>query len=80
MVVVNGGAVKGIDKVIIDSNKAQSYIDRVGDKALSQFSELYEDGIVYTPSLITGATVTGTKNAICNAVNTALEFANVKLL
>lgn len=78
VVVVNGGAVKGIDKVIIDSNKAQSYIDRVGDKALSQFSELYEDGIVYTPSLITGATVTGTKNAICNAVNTALEFANVK--
>ena len=75
---VSGSEIKGIDKVIIDSNKAQSYIDRVGSKALNQFSELYEDGIVYTPGIITGATVNGTKNAICNAVNAALDFVNAK--
>lgn len=75
---VSGSEIKGIDKVIIDSNKGQSYIDRVGSKALDQFSEFYEDGIVYTPNLITGATVNGTKNAICNAVNAALDFINAK--
>lgn len=78
VVVIKNGSVSGIDKVIIDSNVGQSYIDRVGDKALNQFSEFYEEGIIYTPNLITGATVTGTKNAICNAVNAALDFANAK--
>ncbi|MDE6104693.1 MAG: hypothetical protein K2G38_03275 [Clostridia bacterium] len=76
---VSGGAIKGIDKVIIESSRAQTYIDRVGDDALSQFGELYEDGIIYTPYLITNATVKGTKNAICNAVNGALDFVNAVL-
>lgn len=70
--------VSGIGKIVIDSNVGQSYIDRVSSKALNQFSEFYKDGIVYTPDLITGATVMGTKNAICNAVNAALDFVNVK--
>lgn len=78
VVAIKNGSVSGIDKVIIDSNVGQSYIDRVGSKALNQFSEFYEEGIIYTPNLITGATVTGTKNAICNAVNAALDFANAK--
>ncbi|MDE6613022.1 MAG: hypothetical protein K2K28_00500, partial [Clostridia bacterium] len=76
---VSGGAVKGIDKVVIESNKGQSYIDRVSDKALSQFTELYTDGIIYTQDLITNATVKGTKTAICNAVNGALDFVNALL-
>lgn len=76
---VSGGAVKGIDKVVIESNKNQSYIDRVTDKALNQFTELYTDGIIYTQDLITNATVKGTKTAICNAVNGALDFVNAKL-
>ena len=78
VVEIKNGSVSGIGKVVIDSNVGQSYIDRVGSKALDQFSEFYEDGIIYTPNLITGATVTGTKNAICNAVNAALDFANAK--
>ena len=78
VVEIKNGSVSGIGKVVIDSNVGQSYIDRVGSKALNQFSEFYEDGIIYTPSLITGATVMGTKNAICNAVNAALDFANAK--
>lgn len=77
---VSGGAIKGIDKVVIDSNKGQSYIDRVGASALNQFSELYEEGIVYSSSLITNATVSGTKRAICNAVNGALDYVNGKWL
>ena len=78
VVSIKNGSVNGIEKVVIDSNVGQSYIDRVGSKALDQFSEFYEDGIIYTPALITGATVMGTKNAICNAVNAALDFANAK--
>lgn len=70
------GAVIGVGKVIIDSNKGQSYIDRVSDKALNQFSQLYENEIIYTESMITGATVKGTKTAICNAVNGALDYVN----
>ena len=78
VVELKNGSVSGIGKVVIDSNVGQSYIDRVGSKALNQFSEFYEDGIIYTPGLITGATVMGTKNAICNAVNAALDFVNAK--
>lgn len=77
VVKINNGSIGGIEKVVIDSNKGQSYIDRVGAKALNQFSELYEKDIVYTPDIITGATVMSTKNAICNAVNGALDFVNV---
>ena len=77
---VKNGTISGIDKVVIDSNKGQSYIDRVGANALNQFTELYEDGIKYKPAMITGATVTATKNAICNAVNGAIEYVNSKWL
>ena len=78
VVELKNGSISGIGKVVIDSNVGQSYIDRVGSKALNQFSEFYEDGIIYTPTLITGATVMGTKNAICNAVNAALSFVKNK--
>lgn len=71
--------VSGIYKVTIESNKGQSYIDRVTDKALNQFSELY-NGNDFTPDLITAATVNGTKNAICNAVNGALKFVREQVL
>lgn len=77
---VSNGAISGIGKVVIDSNKGQSYIDRVGSNALNQFGQFYEEGIIYTPSLITGATVTFTKNAICNAVNGAIDYVNGKWL
>ncbi|MDE7082432.1 MAG: hypothetical protein K2O89_01850 [Clostridia bacterium] len=73
------GAVCGIGKVVIDSNKNQSYIDRVGEKALNQFSELYSSEVNekgYTEDMITNATVKGTKTAICNAVNGALDYVN----
>ena len=76
VVVIDKGAVAGIDKVVIDSNVGQSYIDRVSAKALNQFSELYEDGITFSAGMITAATVMGTKSAICNAVNAAIDFAN----
>ena len=78
VVEIKNGSVSGIGKVVIDSNVGQSYIDRVGAKALNQFSELYVNGITYSPAMITGATVTGTKSAICNAVNAALDFTNAK--
>ena len=78
VVKIEKGAVAGIDKIVIDSHVGQSYIDRVTSKALDQFSELYEDGITYSAGMITAATVMGTKSAICNAVNAALDFTNAK--
>ena len=79
VVAMKSGAVNGIKKVVIASNKNQSYIDRVTDKALNQFSELYSSDILekgYTENMITNATVKGTKTAICNAVNGALDYVN----
>ena len=77
----SGGAVTGIGKVVIDSNKNQRYIDRVNDKALNQFGELFTPEVLetgYNEGMITNATVKGTKTAICNAVNGALDFINSK--
>ena len=79
-VIVEDGKIAGIYKVNIQSNDKQSFIGRVGDDALAQFSELYEDGISYSQDLITKATTAGTKNAICNAVNGALTFVRTKIL
>lgn len=76
VVELKGTSLDGIGKVIIDSNKGQSYINRVSAAALNQFGELYEDGIYYTEDLITAATVKATKTAICNAVNGAMDFVN----
>lgn len=80
VVSVSNGAINGIDKVVIDSNTGQSYIDRITNNVLNEFTEKYEDGIIYTPTLITSATVTSTKNAICNAVNGAIDYVNGKWL
>lgn len=74
---VSGGAVKGIDKVVIDSNKGQSYIGYINDKFLSGFSEY--KGEYFNPNegfIKTGATRSAT--AICNAVNAAIDFVNAK--
>lgn len=78
VVVVKNGAVGGIDKVIVDSNKSQSYIANINDKFLSGFKDNF-NGEHYTPYegfIMTGATRSAT--AICNAVNAALDFVNAK--
>ena len=78
VVVVKNGAVGGIDKVIIDSNKSQSYIANINDKFLSGFKTNF-NGEHYSPYegfIMTGATRSAT--AICNAVNAALDFVNAK--
>lgn len=77
VVEVKGGAVNGIGKVVIDSNTAQSYISNINDKFLSSFSANYTDGVIYNPNegfIKTGATRSA--NAICNAVNGALDYVN----
>lgn len=76
VILVNKSKISGIGKIVITENEKQSYIDRVSDKALKQFSQLYTENIYYSPDLITNATVTGTKTAICNAVNGAIAFVN----
>lgn len=80
IVEVDGGKVTGIGKVTIESNVGQSFISRVTDAALDQFVEFYTDDIIYTPDLITGATVTYTKTALCNAVNGAINFVKTEVL
>ncbi|MDE7454050.1 MAG: hypothetical protein K2N22_06550 [Clostridia bacterium] len=78
VVLVKSGKISGIGKIAITGNEKQSYIDRVSDKALNQFGQIYTEGIYYSPDLITNATVTGTKTAICNAVNGAIYFVNAQ--
>lgn len=82
-VVVNvaGGAVKGVDKVVIDSNKGQSYIGNISDNFLQGFYGNYENGYAFDPNdgfIKTGATRSA--NAICNAVNGAIDYVNGKFL
>lgn len=76
---VDGGSIKGIDKVVIDSNKSQSYIGNISDRFLASFSEY--DGTpfnAYSGMIKTGATMSA--NAICNAVNAAIDYVNSKWL
>ena len=78
---VKGGAIKGIDKVVIDSNKAQSYIANINDNFLSGFYRDYENGYIFNANegfIKTGATRSAT--AICNAVNGAIDYVNGKFL
>lgn len=80
VIVVKNGKVNGVGKVVIDSNKSQSYIANINDKFLSAFSQNYT-GEYFTPYddgfIRTGATRSAT--AICNAVNGALDFVNAQL-
>lgn len=79
VVVVKNGAVSGIDKVIVDSNKNQSYIANINDNFLNAFKDNFVAGTPYNVNvgfLKTGATRSG--NAICNAVNGAVDFVNAK--
>lgn len=77
---VSNGSVKGIEKVVILSNKGQSYIANINDKFMQGFYGDYENGNYFNPNegfIKTGATRSAT--AICNAVNGALDFVNAKL-
>lgn len=67
-------AVKGIRNIVIDSNTNQSYISKVTNAYLDRFGETY-DGTPFTTDdgfLASGASYSS--NAICNAVNGALEY------
>ena len=78
---VSGGSIKGIDKVVIDSNKGQSYISYITDKFFTGFYGSYENGHYFNPNdgfIKTGATRSAT--AICNAVNGAIDYVNGKFL
>lgn len=75
VVVVDKGKVTGIDKVIIDSNKSQSYISNISDKFLDGFKNY--KGTNFDPEVgfvKTGATYSA--GAICNAVNAAIKYVN----
>lgn len=71
---------KKIDKVIVDGYTKQTLMSKIGDKFLSKFyvdiTDNYngifsmEDASLKEP--VTGATKSG--NAVCNAVNCALEY------
>lgn len=74
-------ALTGIEKVVYDSNEGQSYIGTLTDRFYAAFSEqdaLVAEGGYFTTTagsddiynIATGAS--GSSNAACNAVNTAL--------
>lgn len=75
VVVVDRGKISGIGKVVIDSNKAQSYISNIGDKFLDGFKNY--TGTKFDPEIgfvKTGATFSA--GAICNAVNGSIDYVN----
>lgn len=80
VVVIKNGAVAGVDKVVIDSNKGQSYISKVTQSFLNKFANDPAEDFYFTTTdgyLSSGAT--RSSNAICNAVNGAVDFVNAKL-
>lgn len=79
VVVVKGGAVNGVDKVVIDSNTKQSYIGNINSAFLDGFKTNFNPDVPYNANVgfvKTGATFSG--NAICRAVNGAVDFVNAK--
>ena len=75
VVVVEKGKITGINKVVIDSNKSQSYISNINDKFLNGFKNY--TGAKFDPEVgfvKTGATFSA--GAICNAVNGAIDYVN----
>ena len=79
VVVVKGGAVSGIEKVVIDSNKNQSYISKINSAFLDGFKANFTPDVPFNANVgfvKTGATMSG--NAICRSVNGAVDFVNAK--
>ena len=75
VVAVNKGQISGIEKVVIDSNKAQSSISNINDKFLNGFKNY--TGAKFDPEIgfvKTGATFSA--GAICNAVNACIDYVN----
>lgn len=78
---MNGGAISGIDKVVVDSNTSQTQMAEITeDSILGKFTESYEDGKEYTTDdgyMVTGSTKSS--NAVCNSVNGAIEFVKTQI-
>ena len=75
VVVVEKGNVSGIGKVVIDSHKDQSFINKINDKFLNGFKNY--TGAKFDPDVgfvETGATFSA--GAICNAVNASIDYIN----
>lgn len=84
IVEMSDNAVSGIAKVVIDSGAGETYLSRITDEDLEFFTNNYGDGYFsstdYASNTIgTGATAPYTRNAITNAVNTALEFTRTQI-
>ncbi|MDE6504278.1 MAG: hypothetical protein K2L42_00215 [Clostridia bacterium] len=80
VVKVKGGKVSGVGKVVIDSNKSQSYISKISQSFLNSFESNPAADFYFTTAdgyLTSGASMSS--NAICNAVNGAVDFVNAQL-
>ncbi len=75
VVEVKGGAITGIGKVVVDSNKGQTQMAELKDSFFNKFSTGYYEGIYYTTNdgfVVSNSTKSSA--AVCNAVNGALDF------
>lgn len=75
------GNISGIGKVTIASNSGQSFIGKITGSFLDSFSTGYTDDVYY--STLDGYVSTGaslSSNAICNAVNSAIEYVKSEIL
>lgn len=66
--------VKGIGNVAIESNTNQSYISKVKNDFLEQFSATYNGDPFTTDNGFLASGASYSSNAICNAVNGAVQF------
>ena len=75
VVEIKGTSVNGIQKVVVDSNTKQTQMAELKDSFFNKFSEGYYEGIYYaTSDGFVVSNSTKSSNAVCNAVNGALDF------
>lgn len=77
VVEVGNNGISGIMKVTVDSYVGETQMAEIKESFLNTFSTGYTDGIIYSTD--DGFKVTGStrsSNAICNAVNGALDYVN----
>ena len=81
VVEVSNGNIDGVGKVTIDSYVGETQMAEIKQSFLDSFGEKYVDGIYYTTDDgFKVSSSTKSSNAICNAVNGALQYVKTEKL
>ena len=81
VVEIDGNSISGIGKVTVDSYVGETQMAEIKQSFLDSFGENYKDGIYYTTDDgFKVASSTRSSNAICNAVNGAIQYVKAEKL